>query len=82
MIKELEDCVMFLLIGFLINIVLVLIKVSEMKENIEEIIFMGGGIFGNWMLMVEFNIWVDSEVVKKVFDSGILLVVMGLDIIY
>ncbi|MDK8210738.1 nucleoside hydrolase, partial [Bacillus subtilis] len=64
----------------LTNIALALIKAPEIKENIEEIILMGGGTFGNWTPTAEFNIWADPEAAKKVFDSGIPLIVMGLDI--
>jgi pyrimidine-specific ribonucleoside hydrolase len=51
-----------------------------MKDNIEEIVLMSGGTFVNWTPTAEFNIWADPEAAKKVFDSGIPLVVMGQDI--
>ncbi|MHA2961444.1 nucleoside hydrolase [Priestia megaterium] len=80
MVKESENPVTLLPTGPLTNIALALIKAPEMKENIEEIILMGGGTFGNWTPTAEFNIWADPEAAKKVFDSGVPLIVMGLDI--
>lgn len=80
LVKESEEPVTILPTGPLTNIALALAKAPEIKDNIEEIILMGGGTFGNWTPTAEFNIWVDPEAAKKVFDSGIPLVVMGLDI--
>ena len=41
----------------------------------------GNGVyFGNWTPTAEFNIWVDAESAKKVFKSGIPVVVFGLDV--
>ncbi|MEW4272564.1 nucleoside hydrolase [Priestia megaterium] len=80
MVKESEGPVTLLPTGPLTNIALALMKAPEMKEDIEEIILMGSGTFGNWTPTAEFNIWADPEAAKKVFDSGIPLVVMGLDI--
>lgn len=42
-----------------------------------------GGVYGigNFMLFVEFNIFVDLEVVCVVFIFGVLLVMMGFDFI-
>lgn len=74
--------VIIVVIGFFMNVVMVLICELRIVEYIEFIILMGGGIFGNWMFIVEFNIWVDVEVVKCVFESGIIINVFGLDVIY
>ena len=80
LIKESKEPVTILPTGPLTNIALALSKGPEIKDNIEEIVLMGGGTFGNWTPSAEFNIWADPEAAKKVFDSGIPLVVMGLDI--
>ena len=80
LVKESKEPVTILPTGPLTNIALALSKAPEIKDNIEEIVLMGGGTFGNWTPTAEFNIWADPEAAKKVFDSGIPIVVMGLDI--
>lgn len=80
LVKESAEPVTLLPTGPLTNIALALTKAPEIKNNIEEIVIMGGGTFGNWTPTAEFNIWADPEAAKKVFDSGIPTVVMGLDI--
>ncbi|MGE7876681.1 nucleoside hydrolase [Peribacillus muralis] len=80
LVKESKEPVTILPTGPLTNIALALLKAPEIKDNIEEVVLMGGGTFGNWTPTAEFNIWADPEAAKKVFDSGIPIVVMGLDI--
>ncbi|MFH0068538.1 nucleoside hydrolase [Peribacillus sp. NPDC056705] len=80
LIKESIEPVTILPTGPLTNIAIALSKAPEIKDHIEEIILMGGGTFGNWTPTAEFNIWADPEAAKKVFDSGIPIAVMGLDI--
>ncbi|MGG3280248.1 nucleoside hydrolase [Paenibacillus solani] len=80
LVKESTEPVTLLPTGPLTNIALALTKAPEIKNNIEEIVIMGGGTFGNWTPTAEFNIWADPEAAKKVFDSGVPTVVMGLDI--
>jgi purine nucleosidase len=80
LIKESKEPVTILPTGPLTNVALALSKAPEIKDNIEEIVLMGGGTFGNWTPTAEFNIWADPEAAKKVFDSGIPIAVMGLDI--
>ncbi|SEN01753.1 Inosine-uridine nucleoside N-ribohydrolase [Mesobacillus persicus] len=80
LVKESEEPVTILPTGPLTNVALALAKAPEIKDNIEEIVLMGGGTFGNWTPTAEFNIWADPEAAKKVFDSRIPITVMGLDI--
>ncbi|MFC5591988.1 nucleoside hydrolase [Sporosarcina soli] len=80
LVKESHEPVTILPTGPLTNVALALTKAPEIKENIEEIVLMGGGTFGNWTPSAEFNIWADPEAARKVFESGIPTVVMGLDI--
>ena len=68
--------------GPLTNIALALIKEPKIKDNIKEIIFMGGvGMsLGNITPAAEFNIYVDPHAAEVVLNSGIPLVMMGLDV--
>ncbi|MCG1008802.1 nucleoside hydrolase [Salinicoccus sp. ID82-1] len=66
--------------GPLTNIALALHKAPEIKHKIEEIVLMGGGTFGNWTPAAEFNIYVDAEAAKFVFESGIHVTMFGLDV--
>jgi non-specific riboncleoside hydrolase len=63
------------------NIALLLKLYPEVKDKIEEIVFMGGSATrGNMGVMSEFNVTIDPEAAKIVFDSGIPLVMAGLDV--
>lgn len=79
-VQESNNPVTITATGPLTNVALALAKAPDIKVNIEQIVLMGGGTFGNWTPTAEFNIWADPEAAKKVFDSGIPIVVMGLDI--
>lgn len=67
--------------GPLTNVASLLLAHPELKEKIEAISFMGGGIrFGNWTPAAEFNILVDPEAAKIVMESGLPLIMSGLDV--
>ncbi|SDK26089.1 nucleoside hydrolase [Lacicoccus qingdaonensis] len=66
--------------GPLTNIALALIKEPSIKDNIDEIVLMGGGTFGNWTPAAEFNIYVDAEAAKVVYESGLPVTMFGLDV--
>ena len=68
--------------GPLTNIALALIKEPKIRDNIKEIVFMGGvGMsLGNITPAAEFNIYVDPHAADVVLNSGIPLVMMGLDV--
>lgn len=66
--------------GPLTNIALLLRVFPEVKERIEEIVLMGGAAFGgNVTTTGEFNIYEDPEAAAIVFDSGLPIVMCGLD---
>ncbi|WP_088549793.1 ribonucleoside hydrolase RihC [Paenibacillus aquistagni] len=68
-------------IGPLTNIALLLKMYPEVKENIEEIVLMGGSASrGNKGVMSEFNIATDPEAAKIVFASGVPIAMAGLDV--
>jgi inosine-uridine nucleoside N-ribohydrolase len=67
--------------GPLTNIAVALIKAPEIKEKIERIIIMGGGLFdSNITPAAEFNIYVDPEAAKCVIDSGLPITLVTLDV--
>ena len=69
-------------IGPLTNIATAFERAPDIVERVQEIVLMGGAYFevGNITPAAEFNIYVDPEAAKIVFDSGVPLVVMSLDV--
>lgn len=76
-----KELITILAIGPLTNIAMLLKMYPETMAQIKEIIFMGGSLTrGNSSVMSEFNIDFDPEAAKIVFDSGVPIVMVGLDI--
>ena len=66
--------------GPLSNIAVALLMEPELKRNIQEIILMGGAVYlGNRSPAAEFNIWADPAAARLVFDSGVPIVMVGLE---
>lgn len=66
--------------GPLTNVAILLKTYPEIKNKIKMIAIMGGGIIhGNWTPASEYNILVDPEAAKIVFDSGIKINAAVLD---
>lgn len=67
--------------GPLTNVGLLLRVFPEVKDKIEEIVLMGGSAScGNTTAAAEFNIYADPEAAKIVFNSGLPIVMCGLDV--
>lgn len=67
--------------GPLTNIALFLLKFPELKERIAHVCLMGGAIAeGNVTPSAEFNIYVDPEAARIVFNAGLPLTMIGLDV--
>ena len=67
--------------GPLTNIALFLARYPELESRIERIVLMGGAIGeGNTTPAAEFNIWVDPEAAHRVFQSGVEVTMVGLDV--
>ncbi|BCH53124.1 nucleoside hydrolase [Agrobacterium vitis] len=64
------------------NIALALQKAPDIAPRIRELVMMGGGFFegGNITPAAEFNVYVDPQASKIVFDSGVPIVMMPLDV--
>ncbi len=62
------------------NIARALQEAPDLADRIAGISLMGGGTFGNRSAVGEFNIWADPEAAEIVFESGVPLVMVGLDV--
>ena len=67
--------------GPLTNIAVALLKEPKIKKKIERIVLMGGAVFdSNITPASEFNIFVDPEAARIVFESGVNITMVGLDV--
>jgi pyrimidine-specific ribonucleoside hydrolase len=68
-------------VGPLTNVATLLREHPELKEKISHVSLMGGSIgLGNTTPAAEFNIFVDPEAAREVFDSGLPVTMSGLDV--
>lgn len=68
-------------IAALTNIALLLTMYPEVKSKIKEIVLMGGSLSrGNTNTSAEFNIYVDPVAAEIVFQSGLDITMVGLDV--
>jgi inosine-uridine nucleoside N-ribohydrolase len=68
-------------VGPLTNVALLLAGYPEVARKIERIVLMGGAIAeGNMTASAEFNIWTDPEAAFRVFESGLDVTMVGLDV--
>lgn len=80
-ILENKENVSLVALGPLTNIALLIKSYPEVIPRIDEISLMGGGIHhGNQTPLAEFNIYVDPEAAEIVFQSGIPIIMSGLDV--
>ena len=67
--------------GPLTNVALLLERHPDAAGRIERIVLMGGSIAeGNVTPAAEFNVWADPEAARAVFESGLDLTMIGLDV--
>lgn len=80
--REPEGSVTLCTLGPLTNIAIALQKAPDIAGRVRELVMMGGGFFegGNITPAAEFNIYVDPEAAAVVFQSGIPIVMMPLDV--
>ena len=79
-LRESTEPVTIISTGPLTNTAALLLAYPELKKKIERISLMGGGIaYGNWTPAAEFNILVDPEAAQIVFQSGVPILMAGLD---
>jgi purine nucleosidase len=75
------DTITLCILGPMTNIGLALIKEPRIAPRIKRIVAMGGGFFegGNITPTAEFNIYVDPQAARLVFESGIPITLIPLD---
>jgi pyrimidine-specific ribonucleoside hydrolase len=67
--------------GPLTNVALFVARYPELATRLERIVLMGGAFGeGNTTPAAEFNIWVDPEAASRVFQTGVDLTMVGLDV--
>jgi len=80
-LRESKEPMTIVATGPLTNIALLLTSHAELKPQIAHIVIMGGAAgLGNWTPAAEFNIYVDPEAAEIVFQSGLPIVMAGLDV--
>lgn len=80
-LRESPEPVTIVATGPQTNVALLLNSHPELHSNIARIVIMGGAMgLGNWTPTAEFNIFVDPEAAEIVFQSGIPVVMAGLDV--
>jgi inosine-uridine nucleoside N-ribohydrolase len=68
-------------VGPLTNVALLLALHPDAADGIGRIVLMGGAIAeGNWTPAAEFNVWSDPEAARRVFESGLDVTMVGLDV--
>jgi pyrimidine-specific ribonucleoside hydrolase len=77
----LEPGVVLVPTGPLTNVALLLDRHPDVRDRLERIVWMGGAIAeGNVTPAAEFNAFVDPEAARLVFESGIPVTMIGLDV--
>ena len=81
-LQEPENSISLCPLGPLTNIASAILKQPKIVSRIKKIVLMGGAYFevGNITPAAEFNIFVDPDAAKIVFEAGIEMVVMPLDV--
>lgn len=67
--------------GPLTNVALAIVKERAIVSRLRQIVLMGGAIeLGNVTAAAEFNIYVDPHAARVVFEAGVPLTMLGLDV--
>ncbi len=80
-LKTADEKIVLVPTGPLTNIAMAFMKAPEVKEKVSEVVLMGGGVYdSNITPGAEFNIYVDPEAARIVFNSGLPVTMIGLDV--
>ncbi len=74
-----DEKITIVALGPLTNIARVIAARPDIIDKINCISLMGGGTIGNWTPAAEYNIWADPVAAKIVYNSGIHIIMAGLD---
>ncbi|MFB6112117.1 MAG: nucleoside hydrolase [Halobacteriaceae archaeon] len=78
-----RDGITLVPVGPLTNVALALKRAPEIADGIDEIVWMGGAVrHANITPAAEFNAFVDPEAAQYVFQSGIDITMVGLDVTF
>ena len=82
LLEEQADSITLCALGPLTNVASALVKEPLIAPKIQEVVLMGGAAInpGNTTPAAEFNIYVDPHAADVVFQSGVPLTMMGLDV--
>ena len=80
--EDFDEAITIIALGPLTNVAVAIQRQPEIKKRIKEIFVMGGAveIGGNVTPYAEFNIYDDPRAANVVFDSGIPITLVGLDV--
>src|SRR5690606_31641413 len=80
-VKESPEPVTLVPVGPMTNVAMAFLRAPEIKQNISRIVLMGGAAnLGNVTPAAEFNLYVDPEAAAIVFESGLPITMVGLDV--
>ena len=80
-VREASDPVTLIPTGPLTNVATFLREHPELKDRVAHISLMGGSIgLGNTTPAAEFNVYVDPEAAREVFEIGLPITMCGLDV--
>lgn len=75
------DEVTLVAVGPLTNVSLFLMRYPDLAARLRQVVLMGGAVgLGNVTPAAEFNIWQDPEAARRVFESGLDITMIGLDV--
>jgi inosine-uridine nucleoside N-ribohydrolase len=78
---ESETPVTLLATGPLTNVALFLDRHPDATAKLHRIVLMGGAVgAGNMTASAEYNVWIDPEAAAQVFESGLDVTMVGLDV--
>ena len=80
-VRESPEPVVLVPTGPLTNVASFLREHPELRERVSRVSLMGGSIgLGNTTPAAEFNVYVDPEAAREVFESGLPVTMIGLDV--